>query len=95
MQKKKTHYFSTASSLQQTGDRSYFNTKHYVCAFVTPRLLIPQATNRKYPSERVNLQAASPDVAGYVDADWRTCHRKLQAQFKNEVAGVTGPLREL
>lgn len=28
-------------------------------------------------------------MVGYGDAGWRTCHRKLQAWFKNEVAGVT------
>lgn len=32
---------------------------------------------------------AAAAAAGHVDACWRTCRRKLQAQFKNEVAGVT------
>lgn len=57
--------------------------------------VIPQATNRKYPSERMRLRAPSRcHRTGYVDAEWRTCHRKLRACFKNGVAGVTSGPRE-
>lgn len=57
--------------------------------------VIPRATNRKYPSERMRLRAPGRcHRAGYVDAEWRTCHRKLRACFKNGVAGVTSGPRE-
>lgn len=58
--------FPTAQSLQQTGDRSSSNTKHYVCAFVPSVPVIPRATNRKYPSERMNLGVMSCGCCGWI-----------------------------
>lgn len=58
--------FPTAQSLQWTGDRSSSNTKHYVCAFVPSVPVIPRATNRKYPSERMNLGAVSRGCCGWI-----------------------------
>lgn len=58
--------FSTALSLRQTGDRSSSNTKHYVCAFVSSGPVIPRATNRKYPSERMNLRVMSRGCSGWI-----------------------------
>lgn len=69
--RKKTLSFSTALSLlQQTEHRSSSNTKHYVCAFVSQGLVIPRATNRKYPSERMNLRAVSRGCCGWICWCW-------------------------
>lgn len=63
--------FSTALSLlQQTVHRSSSNTKHYVCAFVSLGPVIPRATNRKYPSERMNLRAVSRGCCGWICWCW-------------------------
>lgn len=51
---------------QRAECKSCFNTKHYVCAFVTQRAVIPQATNRKYPSERMKLGAVSRGCCGRI-----------------------------
>lgn len=51
---------------QWTGYKSCSNTKHYVCAFVTWGAVIPRATNRKYPSERMKLGAVSRGCCGWI-----------------------------
>lgn len=57
---------NNAHSPQWAGCKSCSNTKHYVCAFVTWRAVIPRATNRKYPSERMKLRAVSRGCCGRI-----------------------------
>lgn len=43
----KTISFTTAVAVQQTGDRSSSNTKHYVCAFVSSGACNPSGNKQK------------------------------------------------
>lgn len=68
---KKTFSFSTALSLlQHTEHRGSSNTKHYVCAFVSQGPVIPRATNRKDPSERMNPRGVSRGCCGWICWCW-------------------------
>lgn len=64
--KKKRGRKNNVHSPQRAGCKSCSNTKHYVCAFVTRRAVIPRATNRKYPSERMKLEAVSRGCCGRI-----------------------------
>lgn len=66
VQKEKRRKKPNVHSPQRAGCKSCSNTKHYVCAFVTQRAVIPRATNRKYPSERMKLEAVSHGCCGRI-----------------------------